>query len=139
MSFAVSCRHRVPRRFENQAANHRDHHAEKNNGGGVIRDYVVDRTGSSGKARHNEIFGDADNQHREGANRQDYEARKNEDVKDPRGPVARLLPLPQPKFQNPSQSDEWPVKAKIAFAPKERDHAHRHNVEETQDTQKMNG
>jgi hypothetical protein len=53
--------------------------------------------------------------------------------------VTRVLPLAQPKFQNSSQPDPWLVKPKIAFAPNERDHAHRHNVEETQDTQKMNG
>src|ERR1019366_1283408 len=98
-------------------ANHSDHHAEENNGGGVVRDDVVDGTGSSGKAGHDEVFGDTDNQHREGANGKDKETRKNENMNGPCGPVARVLPLPQPEFENPSQPRQWPVKAKIAFGP----------------------
>ena len=47
VSFAVLSRDGVPRRLEDQAPNHGDHHAEENDGGGVVRDYVVERTGSS--------------------------------------------------------------------------------------------
>ncbi len=57
-----------------------------------------------------------------------HEARKNENVEDSGGPVARMLPLPQPELQNPSQPHQWLVKTKIALAPKQRHHAHRHNV-----------
>ena len=32
-----------------------DHHAEEDNGGGIVRDDVVDMAGFSGKARHHEI------------------------------------------------------------------------------------
>ena len=84
------------------------------------------------------ILGDAEDQHREGASRQEDEARKNENVNDSCGPVARVLPLAQPKLHNLSQSDQWSIKTEIAFATKERCQALRHNVGKTCDTQKMN-
>ena len=46
-----SGRDSVPRRLENQAANDGDHHAEENNGGGVIRDDVVNHGRPSLKGR----------------------------------------------------------------------------------------
>ena len=92
---------------------------------------VVDMAGSSRKAGHDEILGDADNQHGEGAHRQEDEARKNENVNGSCGPVARMLPLAQPKFQNSSQPHQWLVKAKITFGPNERYQALGHDVGKT--------
>ena len=52
--------------------------------------------------------------------------------------VARLLPLSQPVFQNPSQPQPWVIKAEIRFAPKEGDESLRHNAGKSCYTQNMN-
>jgi hypothetical protein len=83
VGFAEPRRHFISRRFEDQPANHSNSPCRGNDGGGVVRDDVVDLAGSSGKARHDEILGDADDQHREGAHRQQNEAGKNKDMKVP--------------------------------------------------------
>jgi hypothetical protein len=62
---------------------------------------------------------------------QEHEAGKNENMKGSCGLVARLLPLTQPKFQDPSQSHQWLVKAQIPLASNERYQALGHNVGET--------
>ena len=86
-------------------ANHGEHHAEEDDGRGVIRNDVVDVTRFSGEAGHHKIRGDADNQDGEGANGQQNESRKDKDVKCSRDPVARMLPLSQPELEEfPSRS-----------------------------------
>ena len=92
---------------------------------------------SSGGVRHRKILGDAENQQREGASRQKNEAGKDKDVNGPGEPVARMFPLSQPKLQNSFQTDQRPIKTKIAFAANERRQALRHNVGETRETQKI--
>src|SRR5271165_870520 len=93
---------------------------------------------SSCQARHHEIFGDAHNQHREGANHQGHKSRKNKNMDDSSRSVARMLPLSQPKFQEFPQPGEWPVEAKIGLGPQERSQAFCHDISKTCDSQKMN-
>ena len=78
--FAERRRHLISSRSKRQPANHSDYHAEEHNCGGVVSDDVVDVAGLPGKARHHEIPGDADNQHGEGARRQENEPSKNKNV-----------------------------------------------------------
>ena len=53
--------------------------------------------------------------HGKGANRQNDETRKNENMNGSCNLITRLLPLPQPEFKNPSQTHKWLVKTQIAF------------------------
>ena len=124
MGLAVPGRHSVARGFEDQSPSCSDHHTEEDDGGSVVLNNVVDMTDDGGQRNS---VGDAQNQ-REGTSREQNEARKNKDMNDPSGLVARMLPLPQPKLPNSSQSGEWPVKTKITFSAKERRQALGHNV-----------
>ena len=93
--------------------------------------------GFSGGARRHKILRDAEDQEREGAGRQKDETRKDKNVNDSCGPVARMLPLPQPKLRKLSQADQRSIKTDITFAAKERCQALRHNVGETCEAQKI--
>ena len=111
---------------------------KENKGGGVIFEHIVDIARTSREAGHYEMLDDADHDQGEGMNQQHQEPNEEDDVKNTGQKVARLLPLTQPKFQNPSQSQPWPVKTQITFCAKKRYQALRHNVGKTRDTQKWN-
>src|SRR5579864_3814045 len=81
---------------------------------------------------------DADHDQREGMHQQQQETGKQDNVKDAREKVARLLPLSQPKLENLFQSKQWSVKARIRIATKKRNQPLGHNIGKTSDAQKIN-
>src|SRR6516165_3321049 len=118
--FAVPGRHGVTSRLEGNPADDRGHHAEEDDRCGVVCNEVVYMTDLSREAWDSEIVGESENKQGESTSRQDNEARKNKDMKCSCRPITRMLPLPQPELEHPSQPEQWPIKAKIPFAPNER-------------------
>jgi hypothetical protein len=136
--FAVPGRHSVTSRLEGNSADDRNRHAEEDDGCGVVCNEVVCMTNLSREAWDSEVVGESENKQGESPSRQDNEARKDKDMKGSCGPITRMLPLPQPELEHPSQSEQWPIKAKIPFAPNERRDALREDIGKTSDAQKMN-
>jgi hypothetical protein len=80
----------------------------------------------------------AENQYGECTNRQDNEARKNQNVKSSCARVPRMLPLPEPELQNLVQPQQRPVKAKVRRTMKEGDQALGYDVGKTSYAQRVN-
>jgi hypothetical protein len=80
----------------------------------------------------------ANRKHREGAQHQENESRKDKDVHRPGEFVARMLPLAEPELENVSEATPWPVETRIAFRAEQGHHAFRYDVREARDSQDMN-
>ena len=137
VALAVSCRHRVSRRFENKSANRRDHHAEEHYGGGIVRKNVIHSARRAGQAGDHQVIGVSEVNQREGAGCEENESCENEDMKKTRGFVTGMLPLAQPISQKLSQPQPRAIKAPVAFRMQERRQALHHDIAKTGKTQDM--
>src|SRR5271165_3575826 len=135
MAFAVPLGYGVARGLENHAANRSRRHRQKDNGCGVICNHVVD---AAHGARRGEIIRQSEYKKIESTSGQDQKAGKDAEMKSPRDPVARMLPLPQPELHDFLQSEEWPVQAKIALAVNQRRHAPDYDVRKADEPKKLN-
>src|SRR5271166_7154667 len=96
MAFAVLLGYGVARGLEDHAANCGGRHRQEDNGCGIICNHVVD---AAHGARRGEIIRQSEYKKIESTRGQDQKAGKDEEMKSPSDPVARMLPLSQPELQ----------------------------------------
>ena len=98
---------------------------------------LVELSGDARETWDHKVVGNANDQNGEGAQGEDDKSREDEDVKNPGGFVAWMLPLAEPVLEYVVEAPQRVVEAQVALCSHQRHHAASNNVREAQQAENV--